>query len=162
MGMNKEDLKGISLLIIHLAHIVYRNIQSHVKKKNWHAFPRDQPQPGFFLVARERILGTRFSKDVWLKKSSLGPCDFHQFKDFKQWKLCLCTRKLANKKKEGIFIPEVKARCLCWFSAAILVSHVCTPARRLHKKLYKIAWNFLGKKQQQQQQMVHRTDLRLR
>ena len=31
--MNKEDLKGISLLIIHLAHIVYRNIQSHVKKK---------------------------------------------------------------------------------------------------------------------------------
>ena len=52
----------------------------------------------------------------------------------------------------------MKARCLCWFSAAILVSHVCTPARRLHKKLYKIAWNFLGKKQQQQQQMVHRTD----
>ena len=52
----------------------------------------------------------------------------------------------------------MKARCLCWFSAAILVSHVCTPARRLHKKLYKIAWNFLRKKQQQQQQMVHRTD----
>ena len=30
--MNKEDLKGISLLIIHLAYNVYRNIQSHVKK----------------------------------------------------------------------------------------------------------------------------------
>ena len=39
----------------------------------------------------------------------------------------------------------MKARCLCWFSAAILVSHVCTPARRLHKKLYKIAWNIWGK-----------------
>ena len=30
--MNKEDLKGISLVITHLAYIVYRNIQSHIKK----------------------------------------------------------------------------------------------------------------------------------
>ena len=27
--------------------------------------PRDQPQPGFFLEARERTLGTRFSLRSW-------------------------------------------------------------------------------------------------
>ena len=36
MGMEKGDLKGISLFI-HLAYIVYKNIQPHVEKRSMYA-----------------------------------------------------------------------------------------------------------------------------
>ena len=38
----------------------------------WHKFPRDQPQPGFFLEARERTLGTRLTfAEVCLSSQSV-------------------------------------------------------------------------------------------
>ena len=49
----------------------------------------------------------------------------------------LCTCKIVHKHKKAFFIAKVKSRCFCWFSAAILVSHVGTRTRRLHTKLKK-------------------------
>ena len=49
----------------------------------------------------------------------------------------LCTCKIVHKHKKAFFIGKVKSRCFCWFSAAILVSHVGTRTRRLHTKLKK-------------------------
>ena len=43
--------------------------------------------------------------------------------------------------KERAFIEKVNSRCFCWFPAAILVHQNGTQIWRLHKKLYKGAWN---------------------
>ena len=54
----------------------------------------------------------------------------------------LCACKIVHKQKESIFITKVKFRFFLLISGRYMVSHVGTQARRLHTKLFKIAWTW--------------------
>ena len=55
--------------------------------------------------------------------------------------MCLYVRMLAFEWKEGALKERVNSRCFWWFSAAILAHQNGAPIWRLHRKLYKGAWN---------------------